>query len=186
MKGLAYCGMAFQLVFILCCKPALAHVRPVNLECVAGTAQLILPMQQFFQHISIEPERDPTRLSVLISAALNQRYGRNIQAGDIAGLMNAPFKGKMHSFLDIKTVIKKTGYHVSAYRINVQAGHSVYAHDVGFLIDNTILPNSRVIALLFASGSGSKYLLYANGILCPMSDQQFEKRFNNSVFLRLD
>lgn len=187
MKSLSYACLLLQLIFTLLCKPAVAHIRPVNLECITGSAQMVLPIQQLFQHISLAPESDPSRLSLLIAAALNQRYGTNIQAEDIAGLMIPPSgRGQIYSFLDIKTVIKKAGYSVSAYRINGSTGHPVFERNVGFLIDKKVSPNNSIITLLFASGSGSKYLLYANGILCPMSDQQFARRFSDSVFLSLD
>ena len=168
-------------------KVAAAYYEPVNLGCVAASSEFAVPVQQIFKATrASDLQHDPTHLSMLITVAVNQRYGATVAARDIASLMSPVRDGQTYSFLDIKQVLKRVGYTVFAYRINPAASHLPLMDDVGFLIDQTVVANSSIITLLFAATQDKKYLLYANGLICAMSVQQFEQRFGNSVFLRLD
>lgn len=164
-----------------------AYFQPLHLQCTTASSQLIWPVQQVFQTTAASDLRyDPTQLSLLIAVAFKQRYGSSVAVKDIASLISSSHAGQSHSFLDIKTVFKAAGHAVSAYRIDSTAKQLPATGDVGFLIDPVVSAQGGIITLLFAAESGKKYLLYANGIVCPMQEQVFAARFAGSVFLRLD
>lgn len=182
--GLVLC---LSLVGQLYPGSAFAQFMPVNLACVAVNSPLVLPVQQVFHTTpASDLQYDPTQLSLLIAVALQQRYGSSVPLRDIASLISARHAGQSYSFLDIKRVLQAAGHSVSAYRISAEATQLPAAGDVGFLMDPVVSVQGNIITLLFAAGAGNKYLLYANGIICPMPEQVFEQRFMNSVFLRLD
>lgn len=189
MKKLVYnCFLLCLFVIsLLGPKAASAHFKPVNLACVAANPRFSLPVQQFFQATAASDlQDDPTHLSMLIGVAVRQRYGSSVRAREIARLMSTPHPGQIHNFLDIKKVLQKAGYRASAYRVNPANRLLPRLDDVGFLLDQKVVADRSIITLLFAATQDKKYLLYADGIICAMPVPQFEQRFGNSVFLRLD
>lgn len=164
-----------------------ASYHPIHLNCTASNPKVTSSVEQFFKTISaMELKKDPTRLSVLIAVALHQRYGKNIRVKYVADLMSYSYSTDLYTFMDIKRIVEKIGYSVSAYRLQGGTQNKILEHDVGVLIDQQIVPNTKVFALLFAATQHKKYLLYADGIICPMSNQQFEKRFGDSFFLKFE
>ncbi len=177
--------LAYIMTVVLLAQSAIAMERPVNLNCTAVDPSVSTPIVKFLQTISpSDVQTDPSQLSILIAVALNQRYGRHFRMSDIAGMIEPSDIGSHHSFFEIKQIIQKAGYATTAFQIKGDV-NAIHKDDVGFLIDQSILPHSRVIALLFASTDERKYLLYA-GFICPMTQGQFEKRFADSAFLKLN
>ena len=172
---------------LLMANSAQAYFQPFHLQCTTASSKLIWPVQQVFHATAAtDLQYDPTQLSLLIAVAFKQRYGSTVAVRDIASLISSSHAGQSHSFLDIKRVFKAAGHAVSAYRLKDAQRQTLAADDVGFLIDPVVSAQGGIITLLFAAESDKKYLLYANGIVCPMQEQVFAARFAGSVFLRLD
>lgn len=189
MKNVAYSYvlMACSVILPLLPQTVEASYHPIHLNCTASNPKVTSSVEQFFNTTSaMELKNDPTRLSLLIAVALHQRYGHNIRVKYIADLMNYSYRTDLYTFLDIKRIVGKIGYSVSAYRLQGAAQDKIREQDVGVLIDQQVVPNTKVFALLFAATQHKKYLLYADGIICPMSNQQFEKRFGDSFFLKFE
>lgn len=184
----AYFLIIFGIITLVLPQPVEASARAIKLDCMTTDQQAVSSAVRFFKTTSpYELKDDPTHLSLLIAFALNTRYGReDIRVKNIADLMSPLLKGDKHTFLDIKNIVKRIGYNVSAYKLQGNAQETIRRDDIGFLIDQTVLPNAQIFALLFTASSNQRYLLYADGIICPMSNEQFNKRFNNSFFLKLD
>ena len=168
---------------------AYAAAKPIHFNCMSAQPDEVISVATLLKRTpASEIQDDP--VAMMIAVALNQRYGRNFRMQDIQGLrenslyeLSFPFKSDL---LEIRTIIENMGYHATGYRFN-GAAIGVQQGDVGFLLDSHVHFDGRpVIALLLEANLNKRLVLYGDGMICPMEKTQFEQRFANSKFLRLD
>ena len=176
---------------VLASAPNMSHATasPIQLNCTSANFDEVMPVATLLKKtIPSDIYNDP--IAMLIAAALNQRYGSNFQMQDIQGLreqdslyeLSFPFKS---DFKEIKAIIQKMGYDATGYRF-VGMATEVRQGDVGFLLDTHVRSDGTpVIALLVAVSADKRFLLYGDGILCPIDKKQFDARFMNGKFLKL-
>lgn len=187
LKSVLYVGCVVAVAFL----PSFSHAtaKPIQLNCTSANIDEVMPVATLLKkNIPDEIYSDP--IAALIAAALNQRYGTHFKMQDIQGLreedslyeLSFPFKS---DFREIKVIIQKMGYDAKGYRF-VGMATEVKQGDVGFLLDTHVRSDGTpVIALLAAVSADKRFLFYGDGILCPLDKKQFEHRFMNGKFLRL-
>lgn len=171
--------------------PTFSHAtaKPINFNCTAANPEEVMPVMALLNQTTVKDMlQDP--IAMLISVALNQKYQRDFGITDIQRLrenssyeLAFPFRS---DFVEIRKVIQKMGYDATGFRF-MGAAVGVQQGDVGFLLDTHVhFDRTPVIALLVSVTSDKRHVLYGDGTVCPMEKQQFEQRFADSKYLRLD
>ena len=159
---------------------AFATAKPFYIQCTPAHSDEKIRVTDMLQ--------DP--IAMLISVALKQKYQRDFGIQDIEQLrqssayeLSFPFKS---DFVEIRKIIRKMGYDATGFRFT-GAAVGVQQGDVGFLLDTRVHKDrTPVMALLVEVSTDKRQVLYGDGTVCQMDKSQFEQRFSDSKYLRLD
>ncbi|MDR0235734.1 hypothetical protein [Acinetobacter sp.] len=164
-----------------------AVMNPINLDCSQGNTKEISPIIKFISEETNEYFiNDPMLL--LMSVAVHQRYQGELNMEKINTIQKNKQKNTFpyfYSLKDISEILELSGFRAQGYIIDNNA-KNIGEGEVGFLLDSHMFVNSQpVYTLLFSATNNERYLLYADGIICPLEKDKFEKRFSKSFYLRL-
>lgn len=170
-------------------SPSWAMAKPFNLKCEAVRSSETTPVLKAVKGFP----NDKTQFNpvdLLISVAINQRYNQQFTVYDVhASVLQSDgvdIDPLYPNFKGLKKIINLMGYQAKGFKLEGLA-NEIRTGDVGFLLDTHVrFDQSPVITLLFATADDKRYLLYGDGVVCPMNTTQFSQYFRKSAFLRLN
>ncbi|WP_410209942.1 hypothetical protein [Aquirhabdus sp.] len=165
---------------------AMAHAEPIKIVdgCAKPEIGVLEPLRLFLDQMRPDDiVSDTTRMSILIAVALHQKTGSDVRIRDVAAAMETPLHYDRRNLIDVRNTIRRLGFDAHGFQVESPTELKDTIDKVAFLVDRQTVVNHDLMALLFASTTQYKYLLYTDGAVCPIPSQTFQQQFSDAPIL---
>ncbi len=169
----------------LSCGSYASAILPLAAHCLPPEPHILQPLQPFLSQVRPKDLlADPSHVSLLITVALNQKFGRNFTLDEVINVIDKDrARPNTMSFFEVRHTLRKLGYDAVGLRFDHPLEESPRADDMMFMIDDKTYPKTRVMVLVFAASETSRHILYPNGYVCAMATDQFIQYFSHQAIL---